>query len=80
MHVDEDEVHVGREPGELAVGFAKWVIDGGEKSAALQIEDGVLDAIFGGAGEEAAAGLLSGKFGGAQQTRLVGQVIIHSPR
>jgi len=75
VYVNEDESDVGRERGEFGVGFAKRIVDGGEKGAALQIEDGILHAISGGAGEEAAAGRAIGKIRGAQEARFMGQIV-----
>ncbi len=75
MHVDEDEVYVRRKPGELAVGLAEWVIDSRQKGAALKIQHRVLNAVFGGAAEKPAAWAAIRKIRGAQQARLVGQVI-----
>ena len=40
VHVDEDECDVGRELGELGVGFAKRIVDCRQKHAALQVQDG----------------------------------------
>ena len=75
VHIDEDEVYVRRQPGELAVSLAKRVIDSGQKGAALKIQYRVFNAIFGGAAEEAAAGAAIREIRRAQQARLVGQVI-----
>src|ERR1700730_887244 len=75
VHIDEDEIYVRRQRAQLGVGLAKWVIDGGQKGAALKIQHRILNAIFGGATEETAARAAIREIRGTQQARLVGQVI-----
>src|SRR2546423_11017854 len=55
VHVHQDEGDVLGNLGELAIGLAKWIVDGSEKDTSLEVQDSVLDAIFCGAEEEAAA-------------------------
>jgi hypothetical protein len=75
VHVDEDKVHIGWKPSQFAVGFAKGVVDSGKKCAALKIEDGVLDSIFGGADAKASAGAAVGEIRGTKEARLMRKVV-----
>ena len=75
VHIHQDERDVRGQFAELAIRFAERVIDGGQKDAALQIEHCVFHAVFRGADEDAAAGIAFRKIRGAQQARLLRNVV-----
>ena len=71
MDVHQHEVHVGRNFGELGVGFFKGIVIGSQENTALHVQDGKFHAILGGAHVQAGAWIGFGKIGGSQQARLV---------
>jgi hypothetical protein len=75
VHIDEHHFDIARDFGELAVGGAERVVDGNHEGAALQVENGVADAFFRAAHEEAAAGRAIRKIRGTQQARFVREKI-----
>lgn len=71
MHVNDDDLYLRGNLGELFVGFAKGIIERSHEGAALQIEHSVANAIFGEADEQPAARQTIGEIGRPQEPRLV---------
>ena len=65
------DLHLRGNFRELLLGFAKGIVERGHEGTALQIEDGVANAVFGAADEQAAARQAIGKIGRPQQARFV---------
>src|SRR5271170_525801 len=75
MKIDEPDLHRGVERFKNAVRRSKWIVNGGQMHAALQIDDGYWNAVSGLRHQQAASGEVGRIVGRTQQARRMRKIV-----